>query len=139
MERHRHDRLTYAGGVVRFDFNGDLVFNAADIDLLSAAVLAGSHDVKYDMDGDSNTDTLVDAADRLHLIQKIFVTGIGDADLDHDVDVNDLNKWKANRFTSPTGWAKGDFDGDVDSDVNDLNLWKANRFTSYSSVVNLLA
>ena len=86
--------------------------------------------------GDS---TLVDATDRTYLIEKVFVTDLGDADLDHDVDVNDLNLWKASRFTAPTGWADGDFDGDVDTDVNDLNLWKSNRFTAYSSVVDLLA
>ena len=87
----------------------------------------------------SDSDTLVDAADRTHLIEEIFVTRAGDANLDHAVDVTDLNLWKGSRFTAGTGWATGDFSGDTSTDVTDLNLWKANRFTSYSSVVDLLA
>ena len=133
------DTLTYAAGVVRFDFNGDTFVDATDIDLLSAAMQAASTEIKFDMDGDSDTQTLVDTDDRLYLIEEIFVTALGDAQLDHDVDVNDLNLWKASRFTTGTGWATGDFEGDADTDVNDLNLWKVNRFTTYSSVVDLLA
>ena len=133
------DTLTYAEGTVRFDLNGDTFINAADIDILSAAVLAGSNELRFDIDGDSDSDPACDQADFDYLVEMIFQTGLGDAQLDHDVDVNDLNLWKASRFTTGTGWATGDFDGDTDTDVNDLNLWKSNRFTDYSSVVDLLA
>ncbi len=142
------NQLTYGDGVNRFDFNADTFVNAADIDLLGEQKELGTALPQWDMDGDSYRNngvaptpdgTASDQDDYNYLIEQIFQTGLGDADLDNDVDVNDLNLWKASRFTAPTGWANGDFDGDGSTDVSDLNLWKANRYKSFPAVIDLLA
>ena len=56
----------------------------------------------------------------------------GDADLDGDVDPNDVAIWAVN-FTGdlPPGtgsktWTQGDWDGDGDVDPNDVALWAVN-------------
>jgi len=53
----------------------------------------------------------------------------GDADLDNDVDADDLATWGAN-YTGDAGsgksWFNGDFDGDGDVDADDLATWGAN-------------
>ena len=84
-------------------------------------------DVMYDLDGDG----LVNEADLDIWVLDLYGTALTDFDLDYDTDVNDLNIWKANRFTSGKTMLDGDADFDSDVDVDDLILWKDNRFTSH--------
>ncbi len=48
----------------------------------------------------------------------------GDADLDLDVDVNDLLAWQGSFGTTGNDHTTGDWDGDGDCDVNDLLAWQ---------------
>lgn len=101
------------------DFNGDLLVNATDIDLLMSAVHAGSHNTNFDLTGDLQ----LTSADTDQLVQVILMTDYGDTDLDRDVDTGDLTQAIIN-FTGAGGagktWSSGDGDGDGDVDTGDL-------------------
>jgi hypothetical protein len=55
----------------------------------------------------------------------------GDADLDTDVDLDDVGKWSVN-FTGELGgsgtksWTQGDWDFDGDADLDDVGKWSIN-------------
>jgi len=106
-------------GTLLGDFNGDMLVNATDIDLLMAEIHAGTHLVSFDLTGDMQ----VTDSDADHLVQVILMTNYGDTDLDGDVDTSDLTNGIIN-FTSAGGsgkaWANGDTDGDGDVDTGDL-------------------
>ncbi len=88
-----------------FDLNGEL--NAADVDLLSAAVRDGVYDEGFDL----NLDTLLDQEDRRVWVEELAKTYFGDADLNGTVDFGDF-VLLANAYGTAGGWAMGDFDGD---------------------------
>jgi hypothetical protein len=55
----------------------------------------------------------------------------GDADLDRDVDLDDVGRWSVN-FTGELGgsgtksWTQGDWDFDDDADLDDVGKWGIN-------------
>ena len=68
------------------DFDGNDSLDEADIDGLTAEVLAGTNDSKFDLNGDN----VVDEADRSVWIQDLRRTYRGDANLDGMFDSGDL-------------------------------------------------
>jgi autotransporter-associated beta strand protein len=68
-------------------------------------------------------------------------TYYGDADLDGDVDGNDVGRWATN-FTGSGGsttktWAEGDWDYDGDVDGNDVGRWAVNFTGSGGGTLNI--
>ena len=54
-------------------------------------------------------------------LSRITVSGVGDSDLDDDVDLSDLGNLATNYEQSPPRtWGQGDFDCDQDVDLSDL-------------------
>lgn len=109
-------------GATPGDFNDDDLVNAADIDLLVGQIIANGQDSLFDVNDDSS----VNATDLQYMVESILNTHFGDADLDGDVDLNDLSTLAANYGMSPRGWAQGNFDTDTDVDLNDLSSLAAN-------------
>lgn len=86
------------------DFDGDMLFTAADIDLLSAQV--GQADLVFDLTGDGS----VTNDDREFWIADVAGSLNGDADLNGTVEFADFLSL-SNNFGKDGGWAEGDFDG----------------------------
>lgn len=99
------------------DMNGDKVQSAADIQKLFE--LLGEENEDYNLYGNN----YITSEDVGELVENIFLTGMGDADLDGDVDDIDLalllSHWGEQ---SGQEWGDGDFDGDGDVDDSDLAL-----------------
>ncbi|MEM7316274.1 MAG: lamin tail domain-containing protein, partial [Planctomycetota bacterium] len=116
---------TPAPGTVNFgsnvtgDFNGDLMVDAMDIDLLFTAVNSGQNPSDFDL----TSDNLVNSEDLDYLILVLLGSLYGDANLDTVVDVGDFNIWNGNKFSATAGWANGDFNGDGVVDTSDFNIW----------------
>jgi hypothetical protein len=115
--------------VVPGDFNADQALTATDIDLLSAAVLDGSHDALFDL----NSDGEVNQLDRNIWVTDIAGTFFGDADLNKEVAFADFLSLSSN-FSEPGGWASGDFDGSGDVQFPDFLLLSANFGNSATAV-----
>ena len=92
---------------VRGDFTADDVVDAADIDVLSAALRAGRQDRVFDLLGDGQ----VDNRDRSELVDNVLQTRLGDTNLDRAVNMDDGATLLMHLGTAG-GWAQGDFDGD---------------------------
>jgi len=119
------------------NLNNDSHLDATDIDLLFAEVNAMTHNVDFDVTGDSQ----VTSADVDHLVRNILGTNYADTNLDGDIDTKDLTTGIIN-FTGAGGvgklWAEGDSDGDGDVDTADLTRGIIN-FTGASGVGKLWA
>ena len=111
-------------GVVerRGDVNQDGMTDAGDIDDMYANF--GSDDWYYDL----NVDGTTDAADVDLLIESIFGTFAGDANLDGIVDGADFLIWNDHKFTTGTDWMSGDFNGDGQTDGLDFLVWNEHKF-----------
>jgi hypothetical protein len=111
---------------------GDLDRNgrrdSRDIDLMFAALRADWSNPEYDLD-QSGT---VTAADADYLIEHLFGTYYGDANLDGKVDAMDFSVWNDNRFTDCHSWKCGNFNVDRSVDVRDFHQWQLNRFRDNS-------
>lgn len=118
------------------DLNGDARINGADADLLVAAIVEGSNDLRFDL----NEDAAVDAQD---VIQWRSLAGaanlpagvsypVGDADLDGKVGTADLSRLGGNWRQRSVGWSGGDFNADGIVDAIDLNRlgrnWRTDVF-----------
>lgn len=116
--------------VVEGDLDRNCAIDAADIDLLFAAVGAGTNDPAYDLTGDAT----VDDDDIAHLVESILGTHFGDANLDGAVDRADVAAVVRNfgRADSP-GWAAGDFNGDGAVDLRDLMTVQTDFATAMAS------
>lgn len=110
---------------VRGDFNGDHLVNAADIDLLCAAIQAGAAINIFDL----TQDGALSMADMDEMILNVVGTLYGDANLDRIVDGTDFGIWNASKFSSG-GWALGDFSCDGLVDGTDYGIWNNNKFQS---------
>lgn len=111
------------------DFNADDRVDAADLDLLLAAIQAGSVDPLYDVTGDAQ----VTRGDLDHVVANLVETSggvgtrYGDIDLDGDVDRRDaaLVALQFGRSGAAT-WAGGDWDASGATDLADLAMLQAN-------------
>jgi hypothetical protein len=100
------------------DFNRDGALDVNDLEALTAEVQAGSIDLKFDVDGND----IVDTNDRNVWITDIKNTFIGDANLDGQVNAEDLNALALSwRSTFATSWSQGDFNADGTVNASDLN------------------
>ena len=101
------------------DVNLDDIVDASDIDDLYTAIGASKGALRYDVNGDGS----VGSADVDYLINNIFNTTLGDADLDGDVDTGDLTRafiGFTGAGSTGKGWSDGDTNGDGDVDTGDL-------------------
>ena len=103
------------------DYDGDLVVDAHDIDLLTHEIRKLEPDSRFDINGDLS----VDAADRTMLVEQILQTSFGDANLDGVFDSHDfvfvfqLGEFNDGQVGNST-WAEGDWDGDGEFDIADI-------------------
>lgn len=103
------------------DFNSNGTLDAADIDLLSAAVRGGNAESRYDL----NSDSLVNGDDRLVWINTLKKTWVGDSNLDGEFNTTDLvSVFQAGQYedgvSSNSTWATGDWNGDAEFDTQDF-------------------
>ncbi|MEZ6119017.1 MAG: spondin domain-containing protein [Pirellulaceae bacterium] len=103
------------------DFDQDQQVTAADIDLLSAQIMAGTNDDQFDL----SQDGAIDQDDRLIWIQQAAATSVGDSNLDGRFDSSDLvNVFQFGQyedmFESNSTWSSGDWTGDAEFDSADL-------------------
>jgi hypothetical protein len=113
------------------DFNGDGMFDCADIDDLVGNIAQQSGNLDYDLSGDGQL-TLADVDQWLLLASEANLPpgssyDYGDANLDALVDNADFSIWFANAFTANAGWCGGDFNADGFTDGSDFSLWNNNR------------
>ena len=126
--------LSITAPMTTCDFSGDGACDLTDIDLLVAAIAAGTNDPTFDLTGDG----FVDTADRDQWLADAGAMNLasgnsyllGDANLDGSVDVSDFNIWNNNKFTAVAAWSSGDFNSDGSIDVSDFNIWNTNKFNS---------
>jgi hypothetical protein len=102
-----------------FDANGSL--DAADIDALTGAVLAGSTEAKYDL----NSDSAVNGTDRAYWVENLRRTYFGDANLDGQFNSSDfVAVFQAGQYEDAAArnstWATGDWNGDGDFSSSDF-------------------
>lgn len=110
------------------DFDRSGAFDAADIDLLSAAVRDDIDDLIFDTNGDGR----VGAADYDSLLDQANVL-FGDADTNNEVDFSDFLAL-SNNFGEAGGWAEGDFDGSGVVDFPDFLVLSENFGTTAVAV-----
>ena len=107
------------GDVVAGDFDGNGLVDQNDIDELSRAVVGGSNDLKYDLNGDGQ----VSSSDRSVWITDIKNTYIGDANLDGEFNSSDfVQVFSAGQYETGvrSNWAFGDWNGDGIFDSGDF-------------------
>lgn len=120
---------TFTFRLITGDLDGSGSHTNADIDLLTDAIVAGSSDAQFDLNGDG----AVDLSDHSYWVDRLFGTLPGDANLDSVVDGSDFNIWNSNKGSAAT-WATGDFNGDQVANEADLMLLQANLFSPSKSV-----
>jgi hypothetical protein len=116
------------------DFNGDGLYDCADINALNGAVASGGSVAQFDLDGDGQL-TFADVESWLVEAGEVNLgTGraylVGDANLDAFVDGSDYNIWNSFKFTGNSNWCDGDFNADGFIDGSDFNRWNLNKFQS---------
>ena len=114
---------------LRFDFDENGQLDAADIDILSARVLAGEFLESFDL----NEDGLIDHEDKRFLVEDVAGVHFGDANLDRRVDFDDFLKLSSG-FGEAGGWSDGDFDGNGIVEFPDF-LTLSGNFGSDTSTV----
>jgi hypothetical protein len=112
---------TVEGGGDPGDFNADGVIDAADIDLLSQEVLAGTNTARFDLTGDAK----VDQADRTYWVEQVKNSYFGDSNLDGVFSSGDLvHVFQRGKYEDlaedNAGWDDGDWDGDRDFTSSDF-------------------
>jgi hypothetical protein len=103
------------------DFSLNGIVDAADIDILSRHVAAGSGELAYDLSGDG----VLDDADRVVWVHEIAGTFFGDADLDKTVSYSDFLALAAS-FGTAGEWSTGDFSGNSHVGFDDFVLMSEN-------------
>ena len=102
------------GSGLSCDFDGDLVCDLSDLELLFVGM--GNQNVDFDLDSDGQ----VDLDDRDEWLSIAGFT-LGDSNLDGAVDSLDLNALGLSWQSDASSWAQGDFNGDRFVDSLDLN------------------
>ena len=103
------------------DTNGDGVLNSTDIDLLTKLVREETQETQFDLSDDGELNNL----DRLFLIDNIFQTNLGDANLDGRWTSADLvivfqaGEYEDEQLNN-SGWSEGDWNGDGDFTSRDF-------------------
>ncbi len=128
---------TQTGGMAP-DFDADGVADCDDLDLLYAALMSGSQQSQYDLNGDGIVDyqdviTWLEIAYQFNHPNSMGVTYLpGDANLDGFVDGLDFIIWNAHKFTvdANAGWCGGDFNADGFVDGADFVIWYSHKFQS---------
>ncbi len=115
------------------DFNGDGLVDAADVELICAAITGGSTDSQFDL----NADGSVNAADGEELVVNIMGFSLADGNFDGVVDVSDFNIFNSHRFQSGC-YTEGDYNFDGNIDVSDFNIWNTFKFTTSAAAVPTL-
>ncbi|MCA9168313.1 MAG: hypothetical protein KDB23_11615, partial [Planctomycetales bacterium] len=101
------------------DYNGDGAVDAADVDLLGAAMRSGAFDAKFDETGDG----VVNFDDRIAWVKDIKGTWMGDSNLDGTFDSTDfVVAFTAGKYelAEAAGWEDGDWDGNGLFDSSDF-------------------
>jgi hypothetical protein len=103
------------------DFDGNGVLNAADIDALTAEVIAMTNDPAFDL----NQDGRVDQADRQMWVVDLRKTWFGDSNLEGEFNSSDLVQVFSrgeyeDTIAGNSTWADGDWNGDADFNSSDL-------------------
>ncbi len=132
--------VVYVTGGVTGDFDGNLAWDCGDIDALVAAIVSGSTDLSFDMNGDGTitTDDITDAGTGWLAVGGLnnpTQTGgnaflVGDGDLSGAVNGQDFLIWNDNKFTSTAAWCDGDFTANGVVDGADFLAWNNNKFQS---------
>lgn len=101
------------------DFNGDMMLDVQDINLLTEASASGKNEVAFDLTGDD----LVDAADVKTWIKDLKTSWLGDANVDGEFNSGDLVQVFAGgkyEQEAAANWEQGDWNGDGLFDSGDL-------------------
>jgi hypothetical protein len=120
------------------DLDADQSCGTADVDLLVAALAAGSTDLQFDIDDSGIVDSddlgewLRVAGEENLPVRRPYL--YGDADLSGTVDGADFVAWNANKFTNTASWTGGDFNADGSVNGGDFILWNAHKFASADAV-----
>ena len=104
------------------DMNSDGMLNVADIDALQSQLADGGFQGRFDL----TKDGVIDGADVDHLMENIFKTHKGDANLDGSVDFNDFLTLAGNFGRNDTSWSMGDFNLDGTISFSDFVELAAN-------------
>ncbi len=113
------------------DFDEDGELTLADIDLLSAAIVAGTSDSsRYDLDGNGPVDV-----DDLEMFLNIAGRTAGDTDLNGEVGFTDFLVLSSNFGTTVTSrWSDGDFNASGEVDFADFLVLSGNFGQASSSL-----
>ena len=103
------------------DLDGSGACDVADVDLLTAAILANSDGTRFDLDGNGT----VDLNDREFWVENLENTYFGDSNLDGEFNTSDLVTVFAigeyeDGIALNSGWGDGDWNGDRDFDSSDF-------------------
>jgi hypothetical protein len=126
------------GSAVDGDFDGNGLYECADVDGLVNAIVVVKGGGAADLSFDLNQDGFVDDSDlvawRAEAGAVLTASGNpiqeGDADLDGNVNGSDFVAWNGAKFTSVSSWCNGDFNADGDVNGVDFVIWNTNKFTS---------
>jgi hypothetical protein len=72
---------------------------------------------------DLNRDGVIDGDDTRFFLTERLDSAVGDADLDGDVDADDLADFRGH-FAQAAGWRQADFDGSGLTDGADFLMWQ---------------
>ena len=104
------------------DFGDDGMIDVADLDALDEAIRESTLDPRFDL----NDDGQVTSDDRVLLVESVFGTRGGDADLDGTVTFEDFLILSSNFGQDAATWSQGDFDGDGEVAFADFLVLSAN-------------
>ena len=107
------------------DFDGDQAYSCSDVDRLVREIIAGTNGAAFDLNFDGGVDQVdlgiwLSVAGSYELGAERIL--LGDANLDGNVNAQDLNSIGLNWQSSPDSWCGGDFNADGAVDAADLNL-----------------
>ncbi len=137
-DRYGFDNVSFesAPDLVTGDFDGNGVYECADVDQLVVNIATNTGDTQFDLTGDGNVDIadLDEWRAEAGSVGGLTASGNpllpGDANLDGEVDGQDFVIWNANKFTDVPAWCSGDFNADGSVNGQDFVIWNASKFQS---------